>query len=115
MSKSERIVRASAEEIREKLAREGSKTDWRKARSHSPAAVERLADEQDGPLPEGWENSIDLGLPEPKQGVHIRLDAHVLRWFRQHGPGYQSRINAVLRAFVAARSRTTPEKRKSKA
>jgi uncharacterized protein (DUF4415 family) len=112
MQKSERIVRASAEEIRQKLAGEGSRTDWQKARSRSQAEVERLADEQDGPLPEGWENSIDLGLPEPKQGVHIRLDAHVLRWFRQHGPGYQSRINAVLRAFVAAKSRTTPDQHK---
>lgn len=115
MQKNERIVRASAEEIRQKLAREGSKTDWQKARSRSPAEVERLADEEDGPLPEGWENSIDLGPPEPKQGVHIRLDTNVLRWFKQHGPGYQTRINAVLRAFVAARSRATPEKRRSKA
>jgi uncharacterized protein (DUF4415 family) len=43
--------------------------------------------------------------PEPKQGVHIRLDRVVLRWFRAQGPGYQTRINAVLRAFVAARER----------
>jgi uncharacterized protein (DUF4415 family) len=27
----------------------------------------------------------------------------VLDWFRAHGPGYQTRINAVLRAFVQAR------------
>jgi uncharacterized protein (DUF4415 family) len=35
--------------------------------------------------------------------VNIRLDAAVLRWFKAQGPGYQTRINAVLRAFVHAR------------
>jgi uncharacterized protein (DUF4415 family) len=68
--------------------------------------ADRLADEEDGPLPEGWEKTIVLGIPEPKQGVHIRLDADVLRWFKAQGPGYQTRINAVLRAFMAARART---------
>jgi uncharacterized protein (DUF4415 family) len=31
------------------------------------------------------------------------LDRSVVRWFKAHGFGYQTRINAVLRAFVAAR------------
>jgi uncharacterized protein (DUF4415 family) len=26
-------------------------------------------------------------------------------WFRAHGPGYQTRMNAVLRAYVEARKR----------
>lgn len=105
MEKNERIVRASAEDIRRKLDTEGSKTDWQLANSHSQAEVERLADDEDGPLPEGWESTIELGVPEPKKGVHIRLDPHVLRWFKAQGPGYQTRINAVLRGFVAARER----------
>jgi uncharacterized protein (DUF4415 family) len=58
----------------------------------------------EGPLPEGWEDNIILRVPEPKQGVHIRLDAPVLRWFKAGGRGYQTRINAVLRAFVEART-----------
>jgi uncharacterized protein (DUF4415 family) len=37
--------------------------------------------------------------------VHIRLDPIVLRWFKAHGPGYQTRINAVLRAFVEVRQK----------
>jgi uncharacterized protein (DUF4415 family) len=67
------------------------------------AEVERLADEEEGPLPEGWESTIMLGLPPRKRDVHIRLDADVLDWFRAHGKGYQTRINAVLRAFVQSR------------
>jgi uncharacterized protein (DUF4415 family) len=37
--------------------------------------------------------------------VSIRLDRDVLDWFRARGPRYQSRINAVLRAYVRARER----------
>jgi uncharacterized protein (DUF4415 family) len=30
------------------------------------------------------------------------VDADVLEWFKSKGPGYQTRINAVLRAFKDA-------------
>ena len=35
-----------------------------------------------------------------KQQVTLRLDREVLDWFRAQGRGYQTRMNAVLRAFV---------------
>jgi uncharacterized protein (DUF4415 family) len=47
-------------------------------------------------------------MPGPKQGVYLRLDPDVLGWFRAGGAGYQTRINAVLRAFVQARQRAKP-------
>ena len=31
--------------------------------------------------------------------VSLRLDQDVLEWFKGQGPGYQTRMNAVLRAF----------------
>ena len=37
-----------------------------------------------------------------KKAVSIRLDKEVLEYFRQDGRGYQTRINAVLRSFVAS-------------
>lgn len=39
---------------------------------------------------------------EAKASVSLRLDADVLAWFKAQGPGYQTRINAVLRAFKEA-------------
>jgi uncharacterized protein (DUF4415 family) len=39
---------------------------------------------------------------EPKAQVTIRVDREVLDWFRAQGKGYQSRINAVLRAYKEA-------------
>jgi uncharacterized protein (DUF4415 family) len=98
--KNENIVRYTAEE----LERMPNETDWARVTAMRQDEVERLADEEDGKLPEGWQKTIVLGVPEPKKDVHIRLDATVLRWFKAQGPGYQTRINEVLRAFVAARS-----------
>jgi len=43
-----------------------------------------------------------LKLPEPKTAVTIRLDRQVLNWFKTKGPGYQTRINALLRAYMEA-------------
>ena len=37
-----------------------------------------------------------------KKSISLRVDADVLDWFRAQGPGYQTRINAVLRAFKDA-------------
>ena len=106
MAKRERIVRYSAKEVAEMTARGEDKTDWQRVKAMPQEEVERLADEEDGSLPEGWENSIFIdGLPRRKRDVHIRLDADVLEWFRAQGRGYQTRINAVLRAFVEARRR----------
>jgi uncharacterized protein (DUF4415 family) len=38
----------------------------------------------------------------PTRKVHtgIRIDADVLEWFRAQGKGFQSHMNAVLRAYV---------------
>lgn len=43
-----------------------------------------------------------LRIPEPKTAVTIRLDRQVLDWFKAKGPGYQTRINALLRAYMEA-------------
>lgn len=105
MVKKERIMHASADEIQAMRKQGNTRSDWTAAEQMSQAEVERRADEDDGPLPEGWESTVEIGLPEPAQPVNIRLDAAVLRWFKARGPGYKTRINAVLRAFVQARQR----------
>lgn len=37
-----------------------------------------------------------------KQIVTIRLDVDMLEWFKSAGPGYQTRINQVLREYMEA-------------
>jgi len=36
----------------------------------------------------------------PKQSTTIRLDAEVLGFFKQHGKGWQTEINDILRDYV---------------
>lgn len=38
----------------------------------------------------------------PKAQLTIRVDRDVLEWFRKQGRGYQTRISAVLRAYMEA-------------
>lgn len=37
-----------------------------------------------------------------KAQLTIRVDRDVLSWFKSHGRGYQTRINALLRAYMEA-------------
>jgi len=58
--------------------------------------------------PEQFAHSVvarGLKPVERKQQVTLRLDADVLEWFRAQGKGYQSRINALLRAYMKAHRR----------
>ncbi len=48
-----------------------------------------------------WVN-LKVAWPQPKQAISLRIDQDILAWFRDRGPGYQTRMNAVLRAFVDA-------------
>ena len=34
--------------------------------------------------------------------LSLRIDSDVIDWFRSQGPGYQSRMNALLRAYMEA-------------
>lgn len=43
-----------------------------------------------------------LELPEPKTRITIRLDGEVVDWFKGQGRGYQTKINAVLKAYMKA-------------
>lgn len=98
MSKDAHIVSYTADELKAMK----SQTDWARVDAMSQEVVERLADEEDGPLPEEWEKTAIIGLPPGKQAVKLRIDRDVLDWFRATGRGYQTRMNNVLRVFVLA-------------
>lgn len=52
---------------------------------------------------EFWDNAqIVFPSIEGKEPVKLRLDCDVLAFFKSQGKGYQTRINAVLRAYVEA-------------
>lgn len=41
-----------------------------------------------------------LKVVPPKSLLTLRIDADVIAWFKAQGPGYQSRMNALLRAYM---------------
>lgn len=85
------------------------KTDWARLDAMPEADLLAAARSDPDALPStdaDWLNA-KLVLPPGKQPVTLRLDRDVLDWFRHQGPGYQTRINAVLRAFVAAQGKAT--------
>jgi uncharacterized protein (DUF4415 family) len=51
------------------------------------------------------DSAAKRGLPGTKKLISLRVDPDVLEWFRAQGPGYQTRMNAVLRAFMTAASK----------
>ena len=51
-------------------------------------------------------------VPPGKKQVTVRLDRDVLAWLKAQGRGYQTRINAILRAYYEAhRSRNARSRR----
>jgi uncharacterized protein (DUF4415 family) len=101
MSK-ERIVRYTLEEIEEKIAKGGDRSDW--ARVDAMTDEDILANMRDDP---DWADFIDVDwskakivVPAPKTSISIRLDADIVDFFKATGKGYQTRINAVLRHYM---------------
>jgi uncharacterized protein (DUF4415 family) len=45
-------------------------------------------------------SEAELVVPEAKQAISIRLDRDIVDFFKRTGPGYQTKINAVLRSYV---------------
>lgn len=76
-----------------------SKTDWKRL----DAMKDEDIDYSDIPeLDDDFFKNAEVVMPPEKKHLSIRLDADVLEWMQSQGKGYQSRINAVLRAYYEA-------------
>jgi uncharacterized protein (DUF4415 family) len=110
MEKEKGITRFSEADLVERRARGESRTDLARVRAKTAQELERdIASDPDfSGVPEDWYKRAEAVMPAPKKLLSLRLDSDVVDWFKQQGPGYQTRINAVLRVFVqkAAKRRT---------
>jgi len=71
----------------------------------SETAIQRTSPPELAHLPaDFWADAVVV-LPVSKTAISLRLDDDVLAWFKETGPKYQTRINAVLRAYVEATRR----------
>lgn len=53
-------------------------------------------------MPDGFWDDADIVERQPKQSVHLRVDADVLEYFKSGGKGHLTRMNAVLRTYYEA-------------
>lgn len=94
----ERIVRRTLDDPGQ------GRTDWARVDGMTEAEVEAAAraDADNPAWTEEELRNVRLVMPEDrgKVPISIRLDGEVLDYFKAGGRGYQSRINAVLRAYV---------------
>ncbi len=87
------------------------------------ARIRRMTDEEimrNSPpeladLPDDFFESAVVVFPQAKQPISLRVDEDILAWFKSNGPRYQSRMNAVLRAYMTAERKPPAKRRKRKA
>ena len=96
------IKQYSAADLARRRARGESRTDLPRLRAKTPAELERdIANDPDfRDIPHDWAATAEAVMPTPKRLLSLRIDDEVVKWFIRQGPGYQTRINAVLRAYV---------------
>jgi len=58
-------------------------------------------------LDENFFKEARVVVPPGKKQLTLRLDTDVLAWLKGQGRGYQSRINAILRAYYEANQEGT--------
>lgn len=85
--------------MKKNIAKKRSWTNWVKIDALKDKAIDTSDIPEQG---KAFFKRAVLRLPEPKTAVTIRLDQQVLKWFKAKGPGYQTRINALLRAYMEA-------------
>lgn len=84
-----------------KDSKKKSKTDWDRLEAMSDEDI----DYSDiPPMDKNFFKTGKLRMPKAKPLISIRIDDDILEWFKAQGPGYQTRINAVLRMYKEAQT-----------
>ena len=79
------------------------KTNWKRVDALTDEDIaQAIAEDPDTFEPaSGWlQRAIILRPGQPKIRVTAYFDQEVVEWFRAQGRGYQTRMNAVLRAYM---------------
>ena len=102
-TKKARIERYTAEQLKSMTSRGEAGSDWTRA-ARQPVPDGSDPDDAIEPVDIDWATT-ELPMPRRKTHTSLRIDADVLDWFRAHGRGYQTRINAVLRSYYEQHSK----------
>lgn len=111
----EDIVRYTAEELARDRRQGTSLSDWERVRNMTEEELEASIDhEEEGEI--DWNTEYE-GFPPVavKKQITLRLDPEIIDFFRDQGPGYQTRMNQVLRSYVDAQQGKEPGRKSRKA
>ena len=86
------------------------RADLARLRCMTDAEIERTSPPELKNLPKDFWDSAELVPAVVKAPISLRVDADVLTWFRLQGPRYQSRMNAVLRAYMQAKATSSTKR-----
>lgn len=78
------------------------RTDWAALRAMTEDEIERIADEdEDNPATDEsyWDKAV-VRVLSGKTEIHATFDQDVVEFFKRDGPGYSTRMNAVLRTYM---------------
>lgn len=82
------------------------RADLVRLRRITDAEIMRTSPPELSDLPDDFWSEATVVVPVAKRAISLRVDEDVLAWFRSAGPRYQSRMNAVLRSYMAHVRRT---------
>lgn len=90
------------------------KTDWKRVNAMTDRELQDNAKSDPDTLLADktfWQNAT-LVMPTTigKERITIRIDADILKWLKEQGRGYQSRINAILRSCMVATKKNASHK-----
>lgn len=77
------------------------RADLVRLRRISDSEILRTSPPELADLPDNFWSEATVVVPVAKRAISLRVDEDVLAWFRSMGPRYQSRMNAVLRSYMA--------------
>jgi uncharacterized protein (DUF4415 family) len=105
MRKDRNIKTYSADELRAMVERGEDRTDFARIDAMTAADLEKaIADDPDWQgVPRDWYRGAEAVMPRTKVPVSIRLDADLVEFFREQGRGWQTKVNAILRAYANAK------------
>ena len=102
--KSATITTTTLEEAKARRARGESRTNWARVDALTEEELEASIDYEEEGYPI-WETARMIYDPASKKQITLRLDPDVIDFFKAGGPGYQTRMNAVLRSYMLAKAK----------
>jgi uncharacterized protein (DUF4415 family) len=106
MTKKKNIVHYTSDEIKQMPFHE-HEVDWERVNALTDEDIEQAISSDPDTAPIWTKESLKkatLMMPESdkKPQITIKVNSRTLEWFKSRGKGYQSRINAVLDAYVTS-------------